>query len=167
MQIVRPGGEFITGFGGHILVTPPGQSTAVEIMVAQWQLVLYFRNAECTHTGCMGAPARRRVLYDYSFAAELPVQKQIPADVYLAREDTVGLELLKGDPADYTQGQAESFKSPAAILSTARTVLDGTGKNILRMDVAGDAASLMFHLPFERESYDWYIQQLQDRGWIQ
>ena len=166
MPQMMPGGQLISGFGGSVLVNENGLSQQVALTVGLWWLLLTYENVDVTHSGCRMARTRRRVVYDYRFACELPLDKQLPPHLYLQAEAGVGLQFLLGDPTDYASGLAQSYRSPSALLSQARTILNARGTDVVRMDLAGEGNSRIFHLPFEQKAYEKYMDYLQDQGWL-
>jgi len=179
-QVYMPGGNLIVATGSYMRVrqfgTDPEAAPAsgvsdVPFDVGKWNVVNILRETEVTHSGCMGAPARRRVLEDYQFRCDICYDKDSPPPVILGSASSVGLTFFLGDPTPYigsggSYATAPRYVSPSGLVTSCFTIADSTGTDIIRTIIEGKANSLMFLLPDAAVAYAAYIAALKAKGWL-
>jgi hypothetical protein len=183
MAHMPPGGLIPSGIGGCLcvgdlgtdLTTPDWTEAQCSISnglldVGRWFLEELFITAECPHSGCWGAIARRRVAYDFRFNLEIPYDYNNPPDEMLAGAASVGIRF---NLADVTQepllaannAEQRFYVAPSAFMERAVPVLDARG-DVIRMNVTGLGNGIIFLFPDDQANYKAYIQYMQKRGWL-
>jgi hypothetical protein len=167
-----PGGQIISGVGGCIFQGPYGGSTSTSqvfrIDVGQWALDHKYNQADCTHSGTYGAISRRRVSYDWTFKATMPMDLSNLAELLLWLDQSVSIRLNLGD-ATYQNGQQPGenyvqkyYFAPSVYLRNVRTILDAAGKDVIRCEAEGEGNSLLFVMPDQATQWSNYQTAM---GW--
>ena len=158
MGVTLPGGQIISGIGGCVFKLPPGSTSmgsAQRLDVAAWALQEIYLDAECTHSGTWGCVARRRVAYDWMAQISVPMDQSsgstIPG-ILLRDNESIGLRLNLGDVtmdgAAAAMGMTQKYyHGPSGILSQVRTILDATGKDVIRQDAMVKGNGPAVHVP--------------------
>ena len=187
-MVMIPGGKVFGGTGGRIYVGDLGDMSLLTdtdtvpdpdgdlptfFDVAQWQLQSLYHNAECPHSGCYGAIARRVVAYDFRFSASIPFDYDNPPEQLLNYPQSVGLRFNLADVTQEPTAQAlnidpgdqKFYFAPSALIDDAVPVLDAA-RDVIRIQVRGSGNSIIFLLPDESDDWNDYKQYLVNRGWL-
>jgi hypothetical protein len=173
MPLIPPGGRIPSGVGGRIYVNSLGNDQdpgSPYFDLARWHVDSIYHNAECTHSGCYGSAARRQVLYDFRFQAEVPFDIDNPPEMLLGDSMTVCIRFNFGDvnidPAVYgMDAEQKYYFAPSCVLDNVQTILDATGRDVIRQVVQGSANSLLFFLPDQMSALQNYRAYLNGRKW--
>ena len=186
---VPPGGIIPCGIGGRIYVNEiggdPMAGTSVRAPggavpmfdVSNWQIQDIWHNAECTHSGTFGAISRRLVAFDFRWFATVAYDIENPPDTLLDTYQPVVIRFNIGDasldPNQSSAGISQSFyMAPSALIDVCRTVLDATGRDVVRQEVSGSGNSVLMLINPNAEYgddsswwYNSYKPYLVSRGW--
>lgn len=161
-----PGGQILSGFGGHITATQIG-AAPVRIDVGSWSLSNIHGLQECPHSGTMGAITRRRVFLDWIATVNIWYRADQAVEQYVRTGWGIALNLYLGSPEAWLgyglPGQSY-YSAPSAMLETCTTI-DNT-KDIIRQELVIKGNSLIHLLPQEQVPYDTYITELRKLGQV-
>ena len=180
-----PGGELVAGMGGYVVVadgacdivdivgaavtrTQFSAPYATPIDVTRWVGRFSYLDTDVTHSGCLGGKARRRVGYDWIARIEVAYDVANPPEIVLNNKASVGMILNLGDPAVYkSEAVVKRYALPSGLLSEVETINDGSATDIVRQTATVKGNSVFFLLPNELDDYNYYIEQLKARGWLE
>lgn len=169
-----PGGAIISGIGGRIYVdslpSDISDLTSADSYfdISQYQLQIIYLNAECPHSGTFGAIARRRVGYDFTFQATLPLdQGNFPGEL-LEDDQSVAIRFNLADTsiepnAVYMGMQQRYYIAPSVLLTRVVTILDATGRDVIRQEIVGVGNSKIFLLPDHENEFNTYLAAVKDQ----
>ena len=182
---IPPGGLIPSGMGGRVYAgnldvnlnqamtgidLPPG---VLATDVGRWSLQARAILAECPHSGCYGAIARRVVAYDWRATLSIPYDYLQPPDINFNAPQSVAVRFNIGDvdqdPLLASQNFAldqQFYVAPSAFLEAVQPVLDGAGRDVVRIDLSLAGNSLIFRLPAQLDQYTDYKNYLVSRGWL-
>ena len=180
-----PGGLIPSGIGGRVYGgtlgtdltqaltgAPPFPANVMMTDVGGWRLQALAIAAECTHSGTYGAITRRVVAYDWTATLGIPYDYKNPPELIFNAPQSVGVRLNLGDVTqDPLLSQQAGIKqqfyvAPSGLLTAVRPVLDGAGRDVVRIDLVIAGSSLILRLPDQQQEYTDYIAYLVSRGWL-